>query len=625
MCGIVGLASQDHSVDRELLRAMAACLRHRGPDGEGDWRSPDGCVGLAHRRLAIIDLSPAGSQPMSDAAGQLCIIFNGEIYNYLELRRELEAKGHFFRTASDTEVILEAYRAWGTDCLSRLNGMFAFGLFDSQARRLFLARDRAGEKPLFYRHTPGRLVFASELKALMADPTFPRRLDLESLDFYLAYGYVPGERCILQGVHKLGPAQALIYEPDSDHLAAWRYWDLPDPAPERSTSLNEWREELDGLLEDAVRLRLIADVPVGILLSGGLDSSLVTAMAARASVKPVKTFTISFPGHGALDEGPYARLVAEHFGTDHLEMAAEPASVALLPELARQYDEPLADHALVPTYLVSRLIRPQAKVALGGDGGDELFGGYPHYSFLLRHQRWRRAIPGAVRTLVGRGAGRFLPLGQRGRHHLMGFAQDVPWSIAHINLFFDQRSRQRLLAPVPRQGLRLDTRPESYKAGLCVPGQSILQQATRVDLATTLVDAYLVKVDRASMLNSLEIRAPFLDHRLMELAFGRLPDELRATSHARKMLLRHLARRLLPDGCDLTRKQGFTMPLANWFQGDWGEFMVEVLSQVDPHLFDQRLIDGLIAGQRRGLANVDRLFLLMMFELWRREYKVVIT
>lgn len=604
---------------------MGATLRHRGSDGAGDWRSQDGYVGLVHRRLAIIDLSPAGRQPMSDTAGDLCITYNGEIFNYQELRRQLEARGHNFRTASDTEVILEAYRAWGTDCVGRFNGMFAFGLYDSRTRRLFLARDRAGEKPLFYRHTPGRLVFASELKALMADPAFPRRLDLEALDFYLAYGYVPGERCILQGVRKLGPAQALTYDLDSDHLAAWRYWELPEPVPHLRASLSELSEELEGLLEDSVRLRLIADVPVGILLSGGLDSSLVTAMAARAASKPVKTFTISFPGHGPLDEGPYARLVAKHFGTEHVEMAAEPASVALLPELARQYDEPLADHSLVPTYLVARLIRPQAKVALGGDGGDELFGGYPHYSFLLRHQPLRRVIPQVMRTWVGSGAARLLPLGRRGRHHLMGFAREVPWSIAHINLYFDQRSRQRLLAPLRRQGLRWDAIPESYKAGLCIPGQSILQQASRVDLATTLVDDYLVKVDRASMLNSLEVRAPFLDHRLMEFAFGRLPDEFRATDRARKVLLRHLARRLLPARVDLTRKQGFTLPLDNWFQGDWGEFMVEVLSQADPHLFDQRLIESLIAGQRRGLANVNRLFLLMMFELWRREYGVAVT
>jgi asparagine synthase (glutamine-hydrolysing) len=307
MCGIVGLACES-PVDRPaLLETMRDTLRHRGPDDAGLWWAPDGRVGLAHQRLAVIDLSPGGRQPMLDSSSQLCITFNGEIYNYVELRRELETYGHRFVTASDTEVILESYRAWGIDCLSRLNGMFAFCLYDSVMRRLFLARDRAGEKPLFYYYTPGRLVFASELKALMMDPGFPRKLDLEALDYYLAYGYVPGEMCILKGVRKLGQAHAMTYELETDTLRDWRYWELPKQYWQADVSADELTDELERLLSDSVRRQLVADVPVGILLSGGIDSSLVTAMAARVSSRPVKTFTISFPGHDAYDEGPYAR------------------------------------------------------------------------------------------------------------------------------------------------------------------------------------------------------------------------------------------------------------------------------------------------------------------------------
>lgn len=623
MCGIVGLASRSPIANEDTLLIQRDALLHRGPDSAGLWWSDDRRVGLAHQRLAIIDLSPAGHQPMADSSNLLCIVFNGEIYNYQELRRELTGFGHRFQSASDTEVILEAYRAWGTACINRFNGTFAFALYDSDARRLFIARDRAGEKPLFYQHARGRLSFASELKALMLDPAFSRELDLEALDHYLAYGYVPGSMCMLRGVQKLPQGHALTYDLEKDRLHIWRYWELPPPCSGGSTT-DELVDELDALLEDAVRRQLLADVPVGILLSGGVDSSLVTAMAARVSAGQVKTFTVSFPGHGIYDEGPYARQVAEYFGTEHTEMVAESATVHLLPELARQYDEPLADHAVIPTYLVSRLIRQHATVALGGDGGDELFGGYPHYSFLQRQQWGRYYIPRVVRAWAGTAAARLLPVGLRGRNHIIGFSSDVPCSIAHLNMYFDSWSRQRLLAPLGYKEMRPRFAPEAYKIGLCMQGHSILQQATEVDFQTILVDDYLVKLDRSSMLASLEIRAPFLDYRIIEFAFGRVPDTLRATETARKILLRRLAQSLLPPALDLTRKQGFTLPLATWFKGKWGDYIETVLRDAWPQVFDQRVIQKLLARQRHGYANIQRLFALTMFELWRREYKVTL-
>jgi asparagine synthase (glutamine-hydrolysing) len=355
------------------------------------------------------------------------------------------------------------------------------------------------------------------------------------------------------------------------------------------------------------------------MLSGGVDSSLVTAMAARASSRPVKTFTISFPGHKKHDEARFARLVADHFGTEHVELAAEAATVDLLPRLARQYDEPLADSSMVPTYLVSKLIREHATVALGGDGGDELFAGYQHYGWIERQRKVMGHVPVTFRKVIAEIATYGLPVGLRGRNYLMAVRDGVSGVIAHVNLFFDLRSRRRLL-----HGGRFPALPdpEEFRAGLCRDGGTPLGQATSVDFRTYLVDDILVKVDRASMLNSLEVRAPWLDPRIIELAFGQVPDSLRAAGRDRKILPRLLARRLLPRELDIDRKQGFGLPLTAWFRGDWGRFIEEVLAEADESIFDRAFIRKLIRGQRRGLANTQRLFGLTMFELWRREYRL---
>ena len=354
MCGIVGIISNTPQAQRAWLAIGRDAMTHRGPDDAGEWWSADGRVGLAQRRLAIIDLSPAAHQPMHDASGALSIVFNGEIYNFAHLRDELIAKGYGFRSHSDTEVILAAYREWGTECLARFDGMFAFALFDSLQQTVFLARDRAGEKPLFYHHAGGELRFASELKALLADPTLARRIDPAALDCYLAMGYVPGDRCILQGFNKLPPAHALLFNLQTGQAKVWHYWQLPEFEADSSRSVDESAllDELETLLEGAVRKQMLADVPVGVLLSGGVDSSLITAMAMRSSSQ-VQTFTIGFPGHGKLDETEHARLVANHFGTSHTDLMAEPATADLLLRLARQFDEPMADTSLIPTFLVS--------------------------------------------------------------------------------------------------------------------------------------------------------------------------------------------------------------------------------------------------------------------------------
>jgi asparagine synthase (glutamine-hydrolysing) len=595
-------------------------MTHRGPDGAGEWWSRDGRVGLAHRRLAIIDLSPAGHQPMSDASGTLTIVFNGEIYNHTELRAELFAKGESFRSQSDTEVILAAYREWGTDCLLRLNGMFAFALYDARSRQMFLARDRAGEKPLFYHLANSTLRFATELKGLTADSALRRRIDAEALECYLTMGYVPGERCILEGFRKLPPAHALRYKVDTAAVQVWRYWKLPQQVVSPASD-DELVGEFEALLEDSVRRQLVADVPVGVLLSGGVDSSLTTAMAVRANSK-VKTFTIRFPGYGSYDETEHARLIARHFGTEHIELEAEKTTVDLLPMLARQFDEPIMDSSMIPTYLLSKLVRQHCTVALGGDGGDELFGGYEHYSRLLWLQSKFEFVPFPLRRKLASIAG-LLPVGFKGRNWLQGLAADLHSSLPLIASYFDARSRKSLLRPDLVATLALVDSPESIWLSRMPHSADLLQRATRMDFENYLAEDILVKVDRASMLNSLEVRAPWLDHRLIEFAFARVPSTLKASSNRRKILPKLLAKRLLPPEFDLQRKQGFSIPLASWLSGkEWGGYFRDVLLDSKDGLFNERFVRQLLEGQERGRANGERLFALVLFELWRREYEI---
>jgi len=618
MCGLVGIISIDPQTNRTWFAIARDTLTHRGPDDAGEWWSNDWRVGFAHRRLSILDLSPLGHQPMhlTERGLSLSIVFNGEIYNFAELRHELEQLGHAFCSHSDTEVLLAAYAEWGADCLARLNGMFALAIYDAQRKRLFLARDRAGEKPLFYRLECGTLYFASELKALLAHPALPRRIDPEALDCYLAMGFVPGERCILQGYRKLPPAHALSFDLRNGTAQVWRYWQLPEldegaGADDESALL----DELEALLEDAVGRQLVADVPVGILLSGGVDSSLVTAMAVRRSSK-VRTFSIGFPGHSKLDETPHARLIARHFGTEHVELMAEPTTADLLPILARQFDEPMVDSSMFPTFMVSRLVRQHCTVALGGDGGDELFGGYTHYSRLLWMQSRLAHIPVGLRHGVALAAERFLPVGLRGRNYLQGLDVDLRYGLPLIAIYFDATTRRRLMRGPVGQPLVA----EAIRAARIPKQPDLLQRATRMDFENYLADDILVKVDRASMLNSLEVRAPLLDYRVIEFAFGKVPSRLKATARDKKILLKRLAARVLPPEFNMQRKQGFSIPMAEWLKaGPFRELFWDTLTSHDC-LFDAATVRGLLKGQDAGYSNGERLFALVQFELWRKTY-----
>jgi asparagine synthase (glutamine-hydrolysing) len=619
MCGFVGIAAKVPVTNRSWLSVGRDAMLHRGPDDAGEWWSADGCVGLGHRRLSILELSPLGHQPMRVAERGVSIAFNGEIYNHKDLRRELIKQGFAFRSHSDTEVLLVAYLAWGEACLAKLNGMFAFALHDERTQSVLLVRDRAGEKPLFYRFANGSLQFASELKALLENPDAPRSIDLESLDCYLGMGFVPGERCILQGYNKLPPAHALSFSLSSGALRVWRYWALPEPPEvEHKKQVNEsdLLDELEHLLEEAVGLQLTADVPVGVLLSGGIDSSLMTAMAARHS-SDLHTFCIGFQGHGDFDETSHARLVARHFGTKHTELIAEPTSAELIPDLVRQFDEPMVDSSMIPTWLVAKLVKRHCKVAIGGDGGDELFGGYPYYSRLLWLCQKQAYIPAVVRSGFSHTANRWLPVGIKGRTYLQGLATDLRHDLPmEVTGVFDAMMRGKLMRNVSSYRLLAE---ETQRASIPLT-PDVLQRATRMDFHNYLAEDLLVKVDRTSMLNSLEVRAPMLDYRLIEFAFGSVPSRLKATKSQRKILLKRLAARVLPAEFDMHRKQGFSIPLAEWLKhGPFRDLFWDTLSS-PACMFDRSAVQDLLRWQDRGFDNGERLFALVQIELWRRHY-----
>jgi asparagine synthase (glutamine-hydrolysing) len=620
MCGIIGIASTQQIFNRSWLVSSIESLKHRGPDDSGEWWSNDNRIGLAHRRLSIIDLTEMGHQPMHLSKSGLSIVFNGEIYNHLELRNQLKKIGHDFKSHNDTEVLLTAYNEWGIDCLTRFNGMFAFALFDSFSQKLYLARDRTGEKPLFYHQNGNTLFFSSELKALLANPALPRDLCYDALDYYLSYGYVPGSSCILKGYRKLPPAHVLSFDLSNGNTNSWCYWKVPDfNNSYESTDIQDLLSELEGLLEDSVSRQLMADVPIGILLSGGVDSSLVTAMAVRNS-SSLKTFSIGFPGHGNLDETPHARLIAQYFGTDHTELVAEPMTIDLIPKLAYHFDEPINDSSMIPTWLVCNLVSKYCKVAIGGDGGDELFGGYSVYSSLIKLQKYFKYFPISLRQFLSRSADFLLPVGLKGRNFLKNLDMDLERSLPLQAIFFDSNSRMKLLQdhaehfPVA----------EEQKRNRIPEANDLIERLTRMDFQDYLTEDILVKVDRASMMNSLEVRSPFLDYRIIEFAYGKVPVSLKATENEKKILLKKLAEKTLPSEFDKKRKQGFSIPLANWLEkGPYKDFFWEVLLD-NGSMFHKKTVQKLLNGQQKGYSNGDRLFGLLIFELWRREFKVSI-
>ena len=621
MCGIVGYAGRPGALVAHLLAAMRDTISHRGPDASGIWSASDGCVVLGHRRLAILDLSDAGAQPMGNSRGSSVVVFNGEIYNHEELRRELAAGGIHFNGRSDTEVLLAAYDAWGERCVERLRGMFAFAIYDQSRRVLFMARDRAGEKPLYWAEHRGGLVFASELKALMADPEFPRRLSPEGLAYYLSFGYVPGDKCILDGVHKLMPAHCLSWPLDGGAPNIRRYWNIPPTRPDETSSVAELTDELQHVLTAAVGEQLVADVPLAVLLSGGVDSSLIAAIAAQASHHRVRTFTVTLPNHPRLDESRFARSVAEYLGTDHVELPLDQSSADLIQRLAIQYDEPIADSSMIPTYLLAKTVSQHCKVVLGGDGGDELFGGYLAYQTALRRDQVRARLPRGVRSLIGATARRILPDGAKGRNALMALEGTAADGIAQSAVWTDAVDYPRVSPWLSRRAQGFS--PTLWRRDLVEEARGLPGAAMAADFRSYLPEDILVKVDRASMLCSLEVRAPFLDRRVIEFAYERVPGRLQATLQERKILLKRLAKRLLPPDLDIDRKQGFTVPISKWLTADllrnWREDCREQIQSVLSDAAVLRLI-----GRRETMAGEHSLYAAIMLTTWMRHYRVAV-
>lgn len=617
MCGIIGYLRSPPMPVETFIKSRNRMI-HRGPDDAGIWQSADGAVLLGHRRLSILDLSPAGHQPMVSVCGRFVIVFNGEVYNYLELKVELEALGHRFKGSGDTEVILVAYRQWGDGCLNRFNGMFALTIWDKGTPdtppSLFLARDHAGKKPLYYAHRGQTLAFASELKAIPKE--MRGGIDLQALNHYLALGYVPGALCIASSVNKLPPAHAARFRPDTGELKVWRWWELPAHRPTVLGDVEALIDEAEALLRDAVRLRMRSDVPVGVLLSGGLDSSLIVACAAQSVSQPITTFTMGLPG-SRLDETSYADIVARYFGTDHHVLELSRPSLDILDEIAPFIDEPIADSSLIPTYIVSKLTSQHVKVALGGDGGDELFGGYSDYTTAFADDARIGWLPEQIFRLSAALAER-LPTGMPGRNRFSALRGGPFQSLVWGSPYFDAVARRRILNPEVVDALGVDfMAPEFFRYKLFQTGRDPVDSMTRTHFGSILPDDFLVKVDRASMAVSLEMRAPFLDNTLVEFAFGRLPSEWKVAGTQGRRLEKLLGKRLLPPDLDINRKQGFSIPLNEWLSGPDGGRIDDIQGQLAAWISNAEL-HRLKAGHLAGRANGSRLFGLIMLGIFTK-------
>ena len=627
MCGIAGFVESPStaapfSLDerRELIHQMCDVIRHRGPDDEGllvEAGIHDG-VALGMRRLSIIDLS-TGHQPIHNEDRTIWIVFNGEIYNFGELRRELEAAGHRFYTATDTEAIVHAYEQWGTEAIGRLRGMFGLAIWDARSHTLLLARDRIGIKPLHYAEVGGRLYFGSEIKSLLCAPDLPRDLDEAALDHYLSFLYTPREGSIFRAVRKLPPGHLLTWSDGRVHLE--RYWQLPAEEPYRGTEADAV-EALRSLLEDAVRSHLVSDVPLGAFLSGGVDSSLVVGLMAATSGARVKTFSIGFD-EPVYDELEHARRVANYFGTEHHEFVVKPDAISILDSLTRHFDEPFADSSAIPTWYVSEMARRHVTVVLSGDGGDELFGGYDRYIPHPRVVAFDRYSPRAMRGIAASAAAR-LPHGARGKNFLRHVGRDERGRYLDAIRFFGADEKSALLSPDVRArltGPEPETRLGAHFARY--DGLPWASQMMRFDAETYLPEDVLTKVDRMSMAHSIESRVPLLDNEVIAFA-STLPAAFKIKNGRRKHVLKEVAATLLPGEILNRRKQGFGVPLGVWFRGNLRQLFADTLLSTTALTrgyfqmsFVRRLVDEHVSGRR---DHTLQLWQLVVFERWHQQY-----
>jgi asparagine synthase (glutamine-hydrolysing) len=627
MCGIAGLLNRnfEQPADPALLRSMGDTISHRGPDAEGIWT--DGGLGLVHRRLSIIDLA-GGDQPIGNEDGSIQVVFNGEIYNFEKLRSELANKGHRFKTRSDTEILVHLYEEVGPRLVEQLRGMFTFALWDRNNRTLMLARDRMGIKPLYFFRDGDRIIFGSELKPLLVHPEVRREIDVESLEDYLAFGMVSGKRSIFRGIEKLPPAHVLVIGPNDWNSPPRRYWEL-QIQPNHSLSVQAWQEAVRAKLDETVRAHLIADVPVGAFLSGGVDSSVVVSIASRHMAGPLQTFSIGF-NEETFSELPYARMVSQQYRTQHVERILTPDAVNLVDELTTYFDEPFADSSAIPTYLVSRLASQSVKVVLSGDGGDEAFGGYARYAHDLMEASLRNAMPAWLRKSVIAGLARvwpkadWLPRPLRAKTLLTNLSKDAAGAYANTLTLCRMPLRRRIISST--FGKKLNGHNPERAILECfakAPADDPLAGMISADVGTLLPDDFLVKVDRASMAHGLEVRPPLLDHELLELT-ARIPSQWKVHNGQTKWLLKEVYRQELPSSVMDRPKRGFEIPVDAWLRGPLRDMFESTVLQSQSKVSE--LIDREAASKlyRAHLSGMGRhggvLWSLLMLARWSDRY-----
>jgi asparagine synthase (glutamine-hydrolysing) len=634
MCGITGAIWTDPklAIESATLQKMMDVIAHRGPDDAGQSCNefhlrppyePMPGVALGFRRLSIIDLE-GGHQPMSNEDGSVWVVFNGEIYNYPTIRRRLEGAGHKFKTQSDTETIVHLYEDEGLDCFRHLNGMFALAIWDAKQRRLVIARDRIGQKPLVYRQEPNRLFFASELKSLLQVEGVPRDIDAGAIDDYLTYQYIPYPKTIFRGIRKLPPGHFAVFQ--DGRLDVRAYWE-PDLHHETSIDANQAAERLVELMTSSVKMRMRSDVPLGAFLSGGVDSSLIVALMQQHSEQPIKTFTIGFP-IAEYDETSHAQRVSEHLGTEHEMLEVTPDAIEILPKIVWQFDEPFADSSAIPTWYVSEMTRQHVTVALSGDGGDELFAGYPRYRAVWLAERFDQLGP--IRSLLAARVWQRLP-GSRQKSFVRRFKRfgeclgKTPQRryLEWIAIFNETRRatlyRDEFVEQLP------DADPFGFlnRAWSRAATRDVVTGASLADLTTYLSCDLMTKVDIASMAHSLEVRQPFLDHRVVEFAAS-LPSKLKFRRGRGKLLLRRAFGKLLPSEIWNRSKMGFGVPIDHWFRNELRELTHDVLLDDNAHTHDyfrRDVIEQLVTEHEgRQFDHAYRLWALLVLELWMREW-----
>ena len=624
MCGICGKINFDSKPpDEQALRKMAAVLSHRGPDDGGFYIKNN--VGLGHRRLKIIDLSDAAHQPMANEDGSIWIVCNGEIYNFQDLREALEEKGHIFRSKSDTEVIIHLYEEKGVDCAKELRGMFAFAIFDENKKRLFLARDRIGKKPLYYAVNNEALIFASEIKSILQDPSISRGINLNSLDLYLTYQCVPTPRTIFSGIEKLPPAHTLVLE--DGKIQIQRYWQISYQNRHKLKE-EEYCQRILDIFSEACKIRMTSDVPLGAFLSGGIDSSAVVAMMSKFSSKPVKTFSIGFKEE-SFNELEYARKVAKLFHTEHHEYMVKPDALEVLPKLIWHFDEPFADSSAIPTYYISKITRQEVTVALNGDGGDESFAGYERYPAVKIADIYG-FLPGFIRSSIAY-LSQGLPESTQKKDFLKRFKRFVKAGClsrekryAYWMSAFDSEQKRSLYSQDFKNRLgKIDSGEYITDAYRQLDTGDFIAKTLFVDVSTYLPNDLLVKADIASMANSLEARSPFLDHKLMEFAAS-LPSDLKLKGLTTKYILKKALKGILPQEILQRSKSGFGVPVGNWFRNELKDYARDILlslKSLKRGYFQEdavkRLLDEHILGKT---DHGQRIWSLINLELWHQVF-----